>query len=111
MSRSDFIDKQYHYSATNADAKLTIERTEAGQKVALNLEFILPYKDGKCVVLPECCSKCPCGYHKEGCGRVIPFNEDSYRKRPAECYLEQVTIEEILRNSLGLDIKGVCKIC
>ena len=46
MSRSDFIDKQCHYSATNADAKLTVERAEAGQKVSLTLEFLLPYEDG-----------------------------------------------------------------
>ena len=110
MSRSDFIDKQCHYSATNADAKLTVERAEAGQKVSLTLEFLLPYEDGQCVVLPQCCSKCPMGYQKEGCGRAIPFNEDSYNKRPVGCYLEQVTIEEILRKSLCLDVKGVLKI-
>lgn len=110
MSRSDFIDKQCHYSATNADAKLTVERAEAGQKVSLTLEFLLPYEDGQCVVLPQCCSKCPMGYQKEGCGRAIPFNEDSYNKRPIGCYLEQVTIEEILRKSLCLDVKGVLKI-
>ena len=110
MSRSDFIDKQCHYSATNADAKLTVERAEAGQKVSLTLEFLLPYEDGQCVVLPQCCSKCPIGYQKEGCGRAIPFNEDSYNKRPIGCYLEQVTIEEILRKSLCLDVKGVLKI-
>ena len=107
MSRSDFIDKQCHYSVTNADAKLTVERAEAGQKVSLTLEFLLPYEDGQCVVLPQCCSKCPMGYQKEGCGRAIPFNEDSYKKRPAGCYLEQVTIEELLRKSLGLDVKGI----
>ena len=107
MSRSDFIDKQCHYSATNADAKLTVERAEAGQKVSVTLEFLLPYEDGQCVVLPKCCSKCPTGYQKEGCGRAIPFNEDSYKKRPIGCYLEQVTIEEILRKSLGLDVKGI----
>ena len=101
MSRSDFIDKQCHYSATNADAKLTVE------KVSLTLEFLLPYEDGQCVVLPECCSKCPFGYQKEVCGRAIPFDEDSYKKRPAECYLEQVTIEEILRKSLRIDVKGL----
>ena len=110
MSRSDFIDKQCHYSATNADAKLTVERAEAGQKVSLTLEFLLPYEDGQCVVLPQCCSKCPMGYQKEGCGRAIPFNEDSYIKRPTECYLEQVTIEEVLRKTLGLDVKGILKI-
>ncbi|MBO5425306.1 MAG: hypothetical protein J6A25_07315 [Lachnospiraceae bacterium] len=110
MSRSDFIDKQCHYSAANADANLIVERTEDGQKVSLTLEFLLPYEDGQCVVLPQCCSKCPFGFQKEGCGRAIPFNMDSYIKRPAECYLEQVTIEEILRKSLGLDVKGVCNI-
>lgn len=110
MSRRDFIDKEAYYSATNVDAKLIVERVDAGQKVTLNLELILPYKDGQCVVLPQCCSKCPFGFQKEGCGRAIPFNEDSYIKRPASCYLEQVTIEEILRKSLGLDVKGVCNI-
>lgn len=110
MSRSDFIDKQLHYSAANADATLIAERTEVGQKITLNLEFILPYEDGQCVVLPQCCSKCPIGYQKEGCGRAIPFNEDSYIKRPVECYLEQVTIEAILRKHLGLDVKGIIKI-
>ena len=107
MSRRDLIDKEVHYSATNVDANLVVERTNVGQKVTLNLELTLPYKDGQCVVLPQCCSKCPMGYQKEGCGRAIPFNEDSYIKRPAECYLESVTIEEVLRKSLGLDIKGV----
>ena len=110
MSRRDFIDKQRHYSAANADANLIVERAEGGQKVSLTLEFILPYEDGQCVVLPECCSKCAFGYQKEDCGRAVPFNEDSYIKRPAGCYLEQVTIEEILRKTLGLDIKGVCNI-
>lgn len=111
MSRRDFIDKELHYSAADADAKLIVERIEAGQKVTLTLELILPYEDGQCIVLPQCCSKCPMGYQKEGCGRAVPFNEDSYIKRPVECYLEQVTIEEVLRKSLGLDIKGVCKTC
>lgn len=110
MSRRDFIDKEAHYSATNADANLVVERIDIGQKVTLTLELVLPYKDGQCVVLPQCCSKCPMGYQKEGCGRAIPFDENSYIKRPAECYLEQVTIEEILRKSLGLDVKGVCNI-
>lgn len=110
MSRRDFIDKEAHYSAINVDAKLIVERVDAGQKVTLNLELILPYKDGQCIVLPQCCSKCPIGYQKEGCGRVIPFNEDSYIKRPAECYLEQITIEETLRKSLGLDVKGVINV-
>ena len=111
MSRRDFIDKEAHYSATNADANLVVERTEVGQKVTLTLELVLPYKDGQCVVLPECCSKCPMGYQKEGCGRAIPFNEDSYNKRPVRCYLEQVTIEEVLRKSLGINVEGVCKRC
>ena len=53
MSRRDFIDKEAHYSATNVDAKLIVERVDAGQKVTLNLELILSYKDGQCVVLPQ----------------------------------------------------------
>ena len=51
-------------------------------------EVQLRYEDLTVFEFPKCCTSCPVGFMKYGCGRNVPFKDEDYERRPDTCKLK-----------------------
>lgn len=72
-----------------------IRFNDEGQELTVKIQ--LRYEDLEVFELPESCSKCPVGFQKHNCGRKVPFDNESYIRRPATCKLK------LIRTNIELD--------
>lgn len=64
----------------------TCNYNDIGPKMVREVQ--LRYEDLTVFEFPKCCTSCPSGFMKHGCGRNIPFTEEDYKRRPTTCKLK-----------------------